>query len=226
MINTKVLGDPINIRQIYKNVINNTIKFTESGSIHVTITCTYLDNTYILFYKEVRDTCIGISNIDKLFEAFIHVDISTTCKFGGSGLGLTINRDILKLMGEEIGVLSRIINESTFWFTTKLNKQHDIVIESLKEQPSITRKKTVVVLTRDMYLYTTISIHLTTWKYTHILIDAALLKAHLVKSTVIIFLCDIINLRDSKMSVNTIKTMFPKCIYNYYTILILYYLTM
>ena len=104
----QVFGDPTRIRQVLINLLNNGIKFTENGSVNLSITLYKQaeDNAHIQF--KIEDTGIGIpyDKQDSLFNEFNQVDASITRKFGGTGLGLTITKKILDLMGGRIRVQS------------------------------------------------------------------------------------------------------------------------
>ena len=125
-----VRGDPVRLRQILINLVNNAIKFTEKGGIEVGIEA--LDNGTsapgrpgeVVLRFAVRDTGIGIpeDRRDRLFQLFSQVDSSTTRKFGGTGLGLAISKYLAEAMGGEIGVESEPGRGSTFWFTVRLEK--------------------------------------------------------------------------------------------------------
>ena len=122
--NQALQGDPMRLSQILYNLTGNAIKFTEQGSISVR--CMSLEDNPkdILLRCEVVDTGIGIQPDDakRLFSAFEQADDSTTRKFGGTGLGLTISKRLAELMGGEMGVDSVPGAGSTFWFTARLNK--------------------------------------------------------------------------------------------------------
>ena len=113
-----IVTDPIKLQQILSNLINNSIKFTEYGSIIIVIK---LSGTLLKF--EVKDTGIGISdeNQQKLFKAFMQADSSTTRNFGGTGLGLLICKNLVELMNGEIGLLSNLGIGTTIWFNLPLN---------------------------------------------------------------------------------------------------------
>ncbi|KAA3619321.1 MAG: response regulator [Calditrichaeota bacterium] len=117
-------GDPTRIRQLILNFASNAIKFTDKGCI--TFQCKQLDedekSTHLQF--NVIDTGIGIpkEKQGQIFESFSQVDSSTTRKFGGTGLGLTISRQLAVMMGGEVGVSSEVGEGSTFWFTARLAK--------------------------------------------------------------------------------------------------------
>ena len=109
------------IQQILRNLINNAIKFTDEGSITVRLKTTSCDTSPTL-YLAVEDTGIGIpkDKLDKVFEKFTQADASVTRKFGGTGLGLTISKQLVELMDGEIGVDSYESHGSTFWFKIPL----------------------------------------------------------------------------------------------------------
>jgi len=111
-----VLADSHRIRQVVINMASNALKFTEKGG--VTIRCALLDR-YDMLLISVCDTGIGISPaaLDYIFEAFRQADGSTTRRFGGTGLGLTIARKLIELQGGEVSVESVVGQGSTFSFT-------------------------------------------------------------------------------------------------------------
>ena len=113
-----VMGDPTRLRQVLANLCGNGIKFTERGQVVVHVRPTEGDR--IRF--EVVDTGIGIEESDRerLFLPFSQIDASTTRRFGGTGLGLTICRQLVEMMGGGIGVESRRDVGSTFWFEIPL----------------------------------------------------------------------------------------------------------
>jgi signal transduction histidine kinase len=110
------LADGHRVRQIVLNLVSNALKFTEKGG--VTLRCKVLER-YDMLRISVHDTGIGISPaaLDYIFEAFRQADGSTTRRFGGTGLGLTIARKLIELQGGEVAVESIVGQGSTFSFT-------------------------------------------------------------------------------------------------------------
>ncbi len=122
-IPASVLGDPTRIRQILLNFISNAVKFTSEGGIDVKVSIEELNARKYLKFS-VLDSGIGIKEgeADLLFSAFEQADSSTTRKYGGTGLGLAISKKLASLMKGDIGVKSRVIGGSDFWFTLPLQK--------------------------------------------------------------------------------------------------------
>ena len=116
-----LLGDPMRLRQVLLNLLNNAVKFTEQGQIDVVMRTDAADQRPLL-YVAVSDTGIGIAPEMqiRIFEAFIQEDASTTRRFGGTGLGLSISRRLVELMGGRIWLESVPGQGSTFYFTLPL----------------------------------------------------------------------------------------------------------
>ena len=119
-----VVGDPTRLQQILLNLLSNSIKFTEQGEILLTARVLEETESRVRVEMAVKDTGIGIpeDKKDAIFEAFTQADGSTTRKYGGTGLGLTISRRLIGLMGGEIGVDSRVGEGTTFNFDLWLLK--------------------------------------------------------------------------------------------------------
>lgn len=117
-----VKADETRLLQILSNLTSNALKFTENGSVSITVKPVSVSSDETELEVRVSDTGIGISpeNLQKLFNAFQQVDNSTSKNYGGTGLGLAISREFCKMMDGEIGVESEEGKGSTFWFTIKL----------------------------------------------------------------------------------------------------------
>ena len=120
-----VAGDLGRIRQVLSNLIGNAVKFTHRGEIVVTVSLEEEDDGACLIRFEVRDTGIGVSPeaLAPIFDRFSQADGSMTRKYGGTGLGLTIAKQLAGMMGGEVGVTSTVGVGSVFWFTARLQKQ-------------------------------------------------------------------------------------------------------
>ncbi len=132
-----VNGDPLRLGQVLINYANNALKFTETGTI--TISIKILDETdkHLLLHLSVTDTGIGLTQEakSKLFQSFQQADMSTSRKYGGTGLGLSISKQLVGLMGGEVGVESEVGEGSSFWFTVPLKKTKNVFAHkaSIKE---------------------------------------------------------------------------------------------
>jgi signal transduction histidine kinase len=108
-----IIGDPLRLRQVITNLLSNSMKFTETGGVHLSV---FLSTGGLRF--EVKDTGIGMTEEVRvrLFQSFSQADASTSRKFGGTGLGLTISKELVHLMGGEISVSSEFGKGTCFWF--------------------------------------------------------------------------------------------------------------
>ncbi len=113
-----ILGDAQYLRQILINLTSNAIKFTETGGVLAEARLLTADNGKVRIRFEVTDTGIGMppEAHARIFETFTQADDTTTRKYGGTGLGLAISRQLVELMGGQIGVESEVGRGSTFWF--------------------------------------------------------------------------------------------------------------
>lgn len=117
-----VVGDPTRLRQVLTNLTGNALKFTEQGEVAVEVSLLHVVNDTARLRFEVRDTGLGLSEEQRqrLFRKFTQADTSTTRKFGGTGLGLVICKQLVEQMGGEIGVQSELGKGSNFWFEMDL----------------------------------------------------------------------------------------------------------
>jgi two-component system sensor histidine kinase/response regulator len=120
-------GDPLRLGQVLVNLGNNAVKFTETGEVVISIGVKQRDEHNVRLVFEVRDTGIGMSQEqqDQLFQAFQQADTSTTRKYGGTGLGLTISKRLVNLMQGEIQVDSAPGQGSRFSFSVQLQWEHE-----------------------------------------------------------------------------------------------------
>ncbi|SRR5579871_333567 len=149
-IPSQFIGDPVRIRQIIVNLLGNAIKFTQQGEIFVSI-----EKTSEIYYKgenkflnlsiNVKDTGIGIPKhkLEKIFESFTQADNSTTRKYGGTGLGLTISKSLAELMEGHLLVESTPGNGSTFILRIPLQVANEQPEISLSTKPSL--RKVLVI---------------------------------------------------------------------------------
>ena len=156
-------GDPLHLRQVLINLIGNAIKFTDKGSIVVRVHLLDENSARVRIHFEVTDTGIGISPQAQLriFESFAQADESTTRRYGGTGLGTTIARQLVELMGGEIGVHSALGAGATFWFRVALEKQ------ALPEEIAADRKtlaaNRVLLVSTDKESCVLLTAQLKTW---------------------------------------------------------------
>ena len=122
---TGLVGDPLRLGQVIINLTNNAIKFTEQGEVTISIRKLADEADGVRLRFDVKDTGVGLSEVQrkKLFSAFTQADTSTTRKYGGTGLGLTISKRLVEMMDGEIGVNSEPGVGSTFYFVAKFGVQ-------------------------------------------------------------------------------------------------------
>ena len=143
-----VSGDPTRVRQIIVNLLGNAIKFTEHGEVSVRVERDASDPEAIRF--SVRDTGIGIpaEKLQAVFNNFTQVDSTTTRKYGGSGLGLSISKELVELMGGYIGVESTCNIGSTFTFVVRLAATTAVMPEPV-QVPDIQDRRILIVDDND-----------------------------------------------------------------------------
>ena len=118
-------GDPGRLRQVLTNIVSNAVKFTSEGEVVLSVSTLVESEDMVQLCFEVRDTGIGIATEARarIFEPFMQADPSDTRKYGGTGLGLTICKQIVDAQGGSIGLESELGKGSTFWFTLNFKKQ-------------------------------------------------------------------------------------------------------
>ncbi len=133
---TTIKGDTVVLHQVLANLMGNAIKFTEQGSVTLSATLMEDFETQSKIRFEVADTGIGIpkDKQDKVFESFTQADASTTRKFGGSGLGLTIAKDMVEAMGGELKFESAEGVGTRFWFDLLLDKDFSNNIDNASSE--------------------------------------------------------------------------------------------
>jgi signal transduction histidine kinase/DNA-binding response OmpR family regulator len=144
-----VVGDPVRLQQVITNLLGNAIKFTPQGEVLLTVTCMASppNEQAIWLSFQIRDTGIGIPQ-DKqslIFDVFTQADSSTARRFGGSGLGLTISRSLVRMMGGDIRVESQLGQGSTFSFTTRLQRAHQQAALEESLHPQLAGQRVLVV---------------------------------------------------------------------------------
>ncbi len=131
-----VIGDVTRLRQILVNLLSNAVKFTRAGEVRVTARCRELADDRLELELAVRDTGIGIAQdkTEKIFQSFSQADASTSRKYGGTGLGLTISQRLTELMGGRIRVESEPGKGSTFFCTVQVRRAAET------DRPAVARK--------------------------------------------------------------------------------------
>ncbi|MCR4308949.1 MAG: ATP-binding protein [Deltaproteobacteria bacterium] len=156
-------GDPLLLRQVLLNLLGNALKFTEKGEVGVRVTLESETPRRATLRFEVTDTGIGISAEAqrRIFERFTQADESITRRFGGTGLGTTISKEIVEMMGGAIGVRSEPGRGSTFWFTVELAKQSREEDEAVPAAALVDRR--ALVLSSEPEAAESLRAHLSGW---------------------------------------------------------------
>lgn len=144
-INVARLGDPGRLKQIILNLISNALKFTEDGEIVISLNKVVGSEETVLI--SVRDTGIGIpkDKLEAIFASFTQADTSTTRKYGGTGLGLTISKRLVEMMHGKIWVESEENKGSCFWVEVKLSAQS----QECQEIPDLSDKDIFIIDSRE-----------------------------------------------------------------------------
>jgi len=141
-------GDPIRLRQVLINLSDNAVKFTEHGEVMISVELVEDHKDKIIALFQVTDTGIGISKErqEAIFERFTQADGSTSRKYGGTGLGLTISKQLVEMMHGTIGVESESGKGSQFWFNAEFAKANDPISVARPNLPSLLKNKRVLVV--------------------------------------------------------------------------------
>jgi two-component system sensor histidine kinase/response regulator len=144
---TALVGDPLRLGQILVNLANNAVKFTDSGEIVVFNELIKKDDTQVTLKFSVQDSGIGMTaeQAAKLFQPFTQADSSTTRKYGGTGLGLTISKRLVEMMGGDIWVESEPGEGSTFIFTANFGLGKEKAKKRFRTSPDLRGMKVLVV---------------------------------------------------------------------------------
>jgi CheY-like chemotaxis protein/HPt (histidine-containing phosphotransfer) domain-containing protein len=142
-----LVGDSLRLNQILVNLGNNAVKFTEEGEIVLSVTVNEKSDDNVTLQFSVRDTGIGMTaeQQNKLFQAFSQADTSTTRKYGGTGLGLTISKRLVNMMGGEIWIESEPGQGTTFHFTAGFGLGKETVKRHFEPSPDLRGLKVLVV---------------------------------------------------------------------------------
>lgn len=122
-----LLGDPTRLNQVLVNLVGNAIKFTNEGGVRIEVNLMNHTDEEVSLRFSVTDTGIGIpaESVDRIFEGFTQATSDTTRKYGGTGLGLTITKELIELQGGEISVTSKLNEGSSFVFWLKFKKEKE-----------------------------------------------------------------------------------------------------
>ena len=157
----RLRGDPGRLQQIITNLLSNAIKFTDEGGVHVTARCLGEHDNEVTVLLEIIDSGIGMSDDERerVFDNFTQADASTTRKYGGTGLGLTITRQLVELMGGTISVRSEPGQGSVFSVAVSLPRQDSPQQSSDKTLP----RRRVLVIEKDLWAQENLYQQISAW---------------------------------------------------------------
>lgn len=154
-VTEKVLGDPIRINQILANLISNALKFTEKGCVKLMLSKAKETKTHYQIRFSVADTGIGVPSdkIDEIFREFSQVYSPKNQRIGGTGLGLTISKKLVELMGGKLMLSTQLGKGSEFYFILKLKKVHKLELspdsKSINSESDISIKGLKILVAED-----------------------------------------------------------------------------
>lgn len=156
-LSNRLIGDSVRMEQVLLNLLNNAVKFTESGSIRLSIDVEvdFPESQQLLV--SIEDTGIGIrrEQLGEIFESFVQGDSSIQRKYGGSGLGLAIASELLRLMGGQLHVTSELGHGSRFYFQLRLDKADDGAQEPLAALAALAEQKIIFLTAKPEFeIYT------------------------------------------------------------------------
>jgi two-component system sensor histidine kinase/response regulator len=146
-----VRGDPGRVRQVILNLVGNAIKFTEEGEVGVQVVVDEIEEKAAILHFIVADSGVGVApeKLDMIFDSFNQADASTTRQFGGTGLGLTISRRLVQMMGGRVWVESEMGAGSRFHFTVRLVTEANDTVATESLPASVTLQGVKVLIVDD-----------------------------------------------------------------------------
>lgn len=143
-----LMADELRLRQVLNNLVGNALKFTDSGEIAVRVSLDSMHDGKSVLHFEVSDTGIGIApdKLKLIFDPFSQADSSTTRKYGGTGLGLTISTRLIQMMGGRMSVESRLGEGSTFHFLASFEHASLMTPEGNEDDPRVLRDLTALIV--------------------------------------------------------------------------------
>ena len=137
-----LMGDPVKLRQVLTNLLSNAVKFTQDGSVNLLATVANTINNRASIYFEIKDTGIGMSpdQMTRIFEPFLQADASVARKFGGTGLGLVITKNIIEVMGGRLKAKSKLDIGTTFYFSLDFDLIDETDAVAVLAQQSVIEK--------------------------------------------------------------------------------------